>query len=190
MYYAARRRRSTIKNRIVMKQVVLFNYFLKGDLQLYLNKVENKMLVHGRFGTSLLFLPNFFFTSIDKQKINFMFITKQNMMNFLKHFIYTYNSVYKLYFLRMRLRGLGYRIIRIARRLLRFFFAVNHYFYFHIPNNVYIKRRGRELYIISTNKMQLNDIFHHLLHLKKLDLYERTNSFIVKNRILHLKKRK
>jgi hypothetical protein len=173
-----------------MKEVVLFNYLLKNELKLYYNKYENKIIFYGKYGTSILFLPNFFFVNVTIVGLFFLFVNKKSVINFIKHFFYIYNSVFKIFFIRMKLRGLGYRIIRVAKRLYRFFFAVNHYFYFHIPNNIYIKRRARELFIISNNRARLNDIFHHLLYLKKLDLYERTNSFIVKNKILHLKKRK
>jgi hypothetical protein len=38
--------------------------------------------------------------------------------------------------------------------------------------------------------MLLNQLFHHFMLLKKLDLYEKTNSFISKNKIIFIKKRK
>ena len=90
----------------------------------------------------------------------------------------------------MRLKGLGYRMFRINKNMLKFFFAKNHYYYFYIPNYSYIKIRRRNFFVISFNKMLLNQLYHHFMLLKKLDLYEKTNSFISKNKILFIKKRK
>jgi len=82
-------------------------------------------------------------------------------------------------------------MFKINKKLLKFFFfAKNHFYYFNIPLYNYVKIRRRNFFVISFNKMLLNQLFHHFMLLKKLDLYEKTNSFISKNKILFLKKRK
>jgi len=85
---------------------------------------------------------------------------------------------------------LGYRMFKINKKIVKIFFAKNHFYYFNIPLYNYVKIRRRNFFVISFNKMLLNQLFHHFMLLKKLDLYEKTNSFISKNKILFLKKRK
>jgi hypothetical protein len=89
------------------------------------------------------------------------------------------------------LRGLGYRIKRVSRKIYRFFFAFNHFFYLYVPVNVYIWVKKRYMLAISNNKYKLNNLFHHLLLLKNLDfIKKRTDSFIVPKKIVFIKKLK
>ena len=81
-------------------------------------------------------------------------------------------------------------MFKINNYLLKFFFARNHFYYFNIPIYTFIKIRRRNFFVISFNKILLNQLFHHFILLKKLYLYEKTNSFVSKNKILFLKKRK
>jgi len=85
---------------------------------------------------------------------------------------------------------MGYYIKRLSKRLFKIFTAYNHFYYFNAPNNFYIRRRGREFFFLCNNKALLNDLFTHLLHLRKLDLYDKTNSFMTKNKVIFFKKRK
>jgi hypothetical protein len=131
-----------------------------------------------------------FFFSKNKEKNLFLFSSKNKYNNFFNNFLFFFNKFFKFFFFRLRLRGLGYRIKRITKKLYRFFFAFNHYFYFHISKNIFLKHRHRQLIVFSNNLIKLNDIFSHLLLLKKLDFYERNNTFIISRRILFFKKRK
>ena len=119
-----------------------------------------------------------------------LFIKKKIYNNFINNFFLFFNKFYKFFFLKLRLRGLGYRIKKISKKLYRFFFAFNHYFYFHVSKEIFFKHRRRNLIIFSNNLSKLNDIFSHLLMLKKLDFYERNNTFVISKKILFFKKRK
>jgi len=101
-----------------------------------------------------------------------------------------YFFILKFFFFKLRLKGLGYIIKKVTSRFLRFFFAKNHFFHFYVPYVFYIKVRRRNIFIFSYHKVLLNDLFHHFMLLKKIDLYEKTKSFVSINKILFLKKRK
>jgi hypothetical protein len=134
-----------------------------------------------------IYMPSFFFFNNENK---FIFLNKKKYLNILKYLLYFFNKCLKFYFFRLRLRGLGYKLEKFSLKLYRFFFAYNHYFYFHVPKDIFVKNRKRTLIMFSNNLAKINDIFHHLLLLKKLDLYERNNSFIVSKQIKFFKKRK
>lgn len=170
--------------------IKIYKRFLYEDIKFFLINFDN-LLIKGKFGKILINLNLFGFIKIENIfKISFLFINKNLYSNFLKYFFKLYSFILKLYFFRLRLKGLGYRMFKINKNLLKFFFAKNHYYYFNIPSYSYVKIRRRNFFIISFNKMLLNQLFHHFMLLKKLDLYEKTNSFISKNKILFIKKRK
>ena len=173
-----------------MYYINLFKKILYDDIKIFLLNY-NYLLIKGKFGKILINLYLYgFINKNNLNKLNFLFVNKLIYSNFLKYFFKLYNFILKLYFFRLRLKGLGYRMFRINKNMLKFFFAKNHYYYFYIPFYIYVKIRRRNFFIISFNKMLLNQLFHHFMLLKKLDLYEKTNSFVSKNKILFLKKRK
>jgi hypothetical protein len=168
----------------------MYERFLYDEIKFFLINFDN-LLIKGKFGKILINLYLYGFIKIESMfKISFLFVNKILYSNFLKYFLKLYSIFFKLYFFRLRLKGLGYRMFRINKNLLKFFFAKNHYYYFNIPIYSYVKIRRRNFFVISFNKILLNQLFFHFMLLKKLDLYEKTNSFISKNKILFLKKRK
>ena len=170
--------------------IKIYKGFLYEDIKFFLINFDN-LIIKGKFGKIFINLYLYGFIKIESMlKFSFLFVNKVLYSNFLKYFLKLYSIFLKLYFFRLRLKGLGYRMFRINKNLLKFFFAKNHYYYFNIPTYSYVKIRRRNFFIISFNKMLLNQLFHHFMLLKKLDLYEKTNSFISKNKILFVKKRK
>jgi hypothetical protein len=167
------------------------NYYYKVNNTSFKFEKKNDILyLFNKISFLKLFLPTIYFYKQSKSDIHFIYLNKPIFTSILRHIINYFNVAIKFYFFRIRLRGLGYKIKKYATKLYRFFFAYNHYFYFHVPLDVFIKRRRRTLIFFCNNKIKLNDIFSHLLLLKKIDLYERNNTFIVSRQIKFFKKRK
>ena len=179
-----------------MQIVTLFSYFSKLRFNFLLDEIKNQLYVWNKITLFNIFLNNFFFFKNTMNKFNnvgelsFMFTNVSLYKKFVKSFFSFRKKIYKIFYFRLSLRGLGYKIKRITKRFYLFFFAVKHHFYFYIPIDVFIKVRGRRFYILCFNKMKLNNIFSQLLYLKKMDFYERTKSFFLKNKIFFLKKLK
>jgi hypothetical protein len=171
-----------------LKKYNFFRVVNKFNFKFLLNL--NLIYFYTKIGYMKIFMPSFYFIKNNKNSINFVFINKIKYLNILKQFLYYFNKCLKFFFFKIRLRGLGYKVEKFSIKLYRFFFAYNHYFYFHVPKDIFVKNRKRTLIIFSNNLMKINDIFSHLLLLKKLDLYERTNTFVVSRQIKFFKKRK
>jgi hypothetical protein len=166
-----------------MYNLVLFNYYFKSGVKFFFNKELNKILFWNTVGYNILFLNNYYFFNNNFKEKLFLFINKAEYIEFIKNFFSFYNKIFKIFYFKIIIRGLGYKIRKVTKRFFLFFFAVKHYFYFYIPNDIFIKIKGRRFYILCYNKMKLNNIFFQLLYLKKMDFY-------VKNKIFFLKKLK
>src|SRR5436305_1131272 len=111
-------------------------------------------IIKGKFGKMNINLNFYGFIKLENMsKISFLFVNKVIYSSFLKYFFKMYSFILKLYFFRLRLKGLGYRMFKINKNLLKFFFAKNHYYYFNILMYSYVKIRFRNFFIISFNKM-------------------------------------
>jgi hypothetical protein len=153
---------------------------------------NNVLYLNSKFGLIKFNMPNFFFyKSVNDNYIKFIFSDYHKYNMVFRQIKNEFISYSKVYFFKLKLRGLGYKITSfVNRRLIRFFFAYNHFFYLHVPNRVFFLRLKRKFVFFSNNLAMLNDLFVNLLRLKKMDFYERANTFIVPNKILYIKKRK
>jgi len=153
--------------------------------------LNNTLIIKTKLGYKNFFLPNFFFYKKIENGLRFIFddYYKYNMvLRQLKNIIF--NST-RIYFFKLKLRGLGYKVYTyVGRRIVRFFFAFNHFYYLHVPNGIFFKKLKRKFFFFSNNLSILNDLFLKILKLKKMDFYERANTFIVPKKILYIKKRK
>ena len=173
-----------------MKKKNIFFLNSGEKINYYYSKNDNLLFLQKNLSYGKLRLPSFFFVLKKEKKIIFLFTMFKFMKTMLNLILSYYKKSFKFFFFRLRLRGLGYKIKKFAKKFYRFFFGINHYFYLNVPYDIVVKRRRRTLLVFSLNLQKLNDFFTHLLLVKKLDLYERANSFIVAKKILFLKKRK
>lgn len=172
------------------RNYLLFKMFLDSEFKWYYTRSYNKVLIKGSVGVASAFLPSFFFFKPYKRTLCFLFTSKAFFTSFVKHFMVMHNSISKLFYFKVKLRGLGYRIRKLSKHFLRFFFARNHYYYFNMPQGLFVKQKIKTLLVVASDKAKLNNVFSQLLILKKMDMYDKTNSFLVKNKIFFLKKRK
>ena len=166
-----------IKKKIVnlsQKFDIFFSYkksllFFKGALGVATIKLPSYFFFKNGFGViSLLFLNNFFFTS------------------FFSQFLLNYKKMFLFNFVKLRIKGLGYRIKKICSSLFRFFFGSTNFFYFHVPSNVLVKFKKRRLILVSNDLATLKTILAQLLLLKKLSVY-RVRGLIYPRQIVTLK---
>lgn len=79
----------------------------------------------------------------------------------------------RIFFLKFRMRGLGYRFRRITSSLFRFYFTKTNYIYFHCPSSIYLFSRKRKIILLSSNKHLLHLVFSHILRLHKSGPYNK-----------------
>lgn len=156
---------------------------------LVLLKNSNKFVVNNQSGSLFFYCPHYFFVSNCSKgphSLKLLFRSKESVKTFLKHLFFLVKCLNKVFFVKLKVRGLGYRFKRISSNLYRFYFTRTNYIYLHRPKDVIIKSRKRRIILLSYNVQQLHMIFNHLLLLHKVGPYNR-RGFTYPRRIIKLK---
>ena len=174
-----------------MLKVVKYKYAYDLDTVKGIHYSNNILYVNTRFGPRKFHMPNYFFFKNEENGVKFIFNDYNKYNLFFRQLIRIFARSFRIFFFKLKLRGLGYKVISsVRRKIIRFFFAYNHFFYLHVPKNIFFKKIKRKFFFYSNDLPILNDVFAKLLKIKKMDFYERANTFIVPRKILYIKKRK
>lgn len=130
-------------------------------------------------GSRFFFLkiPSIYFYKLKNNNISFIFSNYFYFISFFKHILQFYNKLSSFYYLRLKLKGLGYRIIHISKYLIKMFFNRSNFFYIHLPNTVLFKYKMRRLFFLSTKQVDLKLLMINLLLLKKYIIYRLSGLF-------------
>jgi len=111
---------------------------------------NNVLYFFTTFGPEKFHMPNFFFIKHHGQKKISIILDNYNKYNMVfRQIVRIFSRSYRVYFFKLKLRGLGYKLwARINRRIIKFFFAYNHFFYLYIPKNIFFRRIKRKFFFI------------------------------------------
>lgn len=118
--------------------------------------------------------------------LSFMFTSKSIFSGFLKNLLNSLNSLSYIFFFKLHLKGLGYRIRRISKNLYKFFFIYTNFFYLHLPSSVLLKIKRRRLVFFGFNLNVLRTVLVNLLLLNKMFVYT-IRGFLFPRQIILLK---
>lgn len=149
-------------------------YRLSKFFNIYFSYKKSLLFLKGFYGIIILKLPSYYFYNnnfINTEEFSFIFLKRFFFLSLVKLFFVFYNRLLKVYCIRLRIRGLGYRIRKISSNLYYFFFNYTNMFYLHIPNNVLIKWYKKRIILLSNDFFILKLLFSHILLLKKVGPY-------------------
>ena len=89
-----------------------------------------------------------------------------------------------MFFVRLKVRGLGYRIRTVSKNLIRFFLGTTNYLFFHVPKDVLARAKRRRLLLVCNNYSNLRLFYVNLLLLKKLIPYQLRGIFFPRQLII------
>ena len=160
------------------KLIYNFNYFL--DLS------YSKIVINLNTRYFLFKLPFLFFYKQNKEFSNFIFLSRFHYKTFIKHLFNFYDKLFNFYYFNLKLKGLGYRVFRISKFLIKIFLNRSNFFYMHISSKVLLKYRTRRFFFISTDLGTLKVLVINLLLLKEFIIY-RVNGIYYPRQILLIK---
>lgn len=168
-------------------------YKLSKLSNIYILKKNSILFFWCKNNMIILKLPKYYFYkyNVYKNNIYFLFLNKFDYINFIKLFFVNYNNIlsYKIYRVKLLIKGLGYRIRKITNNLYYFFFNYTNMFYLNIPNDILIKWYKKRIIILSNNLQSLKLLFINILLLKKLGPY-RLIGFKYPKQIILLRRKK
>lgn len=122
--------------------------FIK-SLELYFFQKNNLLVyIYLNVYVILKLFSNIYF-KIDKYSFSLIFFDCSNYFAFLKNILFNYNRFFFIYFFRLNLKGLGYRVVKICKNLYKFYFIMSNYYYLHLPLSVLLKYKSRKLFFYS-----------------------------------------
>lgn len=144
---------------------------LSNNFDLFFSLKSSLLFIKGTLGLLIIKLPSLFFILMKDYSISFLFLNRFFFISVFKHFSYLYRRLFFFNYVKLKIRGLGYRIKKVCSSLFYFFFGHTNFFYFHVPQNVIVRSRKRKLILLSNNLFVLKLLLAHLLLLKKLSVY-------------------
>lgn len=130
----------------------------------------------------ILRLPSCYFFRQQMEGFSFLFYSS-SYFNFFFHGLRRQLHLF-FYFLKLKVRGLGYRIRKLASSLLQFFIGTTNFLFFHVPDGLLALPRRRRLFLLALDRSILHLVFSHLLLLKQLIPYKLRGLFFPKQVIL------
>lgn len=146
------------------------------NLQFYFNPFLNILYWFLKFNTNFYYIysqiiENNFIKFITENYFSLLFLKSNFYYNFFRKFIVNLKSNLILYFIKLKLRGLGFRAIKIGKNILRFYFIMVNFFYIHIPKEIILKIKKRKLFFLSLNLQKLKVFMKGINLLKKIIVY-------------------
>src|SRR5947209_6726076 len=106
---------------------VYFKYYLCNKVF----KITTVSTPGNRIYCTLIYkLPSYYFYSLKNNYIKLLFLKKFFYISFVKHFFMLLKKISYIFSVRLRVKGLGYRIRKISNYLYYFFFNYTNMFYF------------------------------------------------------------
>jgi hypothetical protein len=125
--------------------VIIKRYNFNKYYNFYFSYSHSCLFVQHFLGTAYFFLPSYFFYSQSLQYCKFLFINYKFFQQFFTHFV-TMMGRYSIYFIKIRIRGLGYRLRSICDTCHYFFFNYTIIFFFLIHYQLLLKLIKKECY--------------------------------------------
>jgi len=160
------------------KLISNFNYFLNLSYSTIMIILNSRYFVFK--------LPFLFFYKKSNDSSNFIFLSKFHYKTFIKHLFNFYDKLSSFYYFNLKLKGLGYRVFRISKFLIKIFLNRSNFFYMHISSKVLLKYRTRRFFFISSDLGTLKVLIINLLLLKEFIIY-RVNGIYYPRQILLIK---
>jgi hypothetical protein len=128
---------------------VLRKYFLKNIVDLFFDFFNNIFFLRTQTGFFFFKLPCYFFF----YNKSFFFYEKKLLTSFVAQISFVLRFFFSFFFVRFKIRGLGYRIKHITNNIIRFFIGTTNFFYFLAPFSIFLRARRRRLVLISMIKI-------------------------------------
>lgn len=163
---------------------ISYNYFFGKNFNIYFLLKNNYIILINKSRFFFIKLPYIYFYKNIENFYSFIFLNKFHYITFFRHISHFYNKLCSFYYLRLKLKGLGYRIIHISTFLVKIFFNRSNFFYVHLPKSILFRYKIRRLFFLSTKLTDIRILLINLLLLKKYIVYRLSGLFYPRQIIL------
>lgn len=166
-----------------MKKLLNSFYFGK-NFKIFILIKQNFIILKKQSRFFFLKLPSIYFYKLKSTIFSLCLINYFHYISFFKHVIQLYNKLSSFYYLRLKLKGLGYRIVHLSKSIIKIFFNRSNFFYIHLSNTILFRYKIRRLFFLSTKLNDLRLLMINFLYLKKYIIYRLSGVFYPRQIIL------
>ena len=166
-----------------MKKLLNSFYFGK-NFKIFILIKQNFIILKKQSRFFFLKLPSIYFYKLKSTIFSLFLINYFHYITFFKHVIQLYNKLSSFYYLRLKLKGLGYRIVHLSKSIIKIFFNRSNFFYIHLSNTILFRYKIRRLFFLSTKLNDLRLLMINFLYLKKYIIYRLSGVFYPRQIIL------
>src|ERR1700743_137614 len=148
-------------------KIINYSFFFRKNLKIIFILKQNYIILKKESRFFILKIPYIYFYKLENKIKSFFFYNYFCYISFFKHIMQLYKKLSSFYYLRLKLKGLGYRIMHISKFLVKIFFNRSNYFYMHIPKTILFRYKIRRLFFLSIKLVDLRNLIINLLLLKK-----------------------
>jgi hypothetical protein len=124
-----------LKNKIIVK-----NYNIKKNIELFFSEKKSLLYIKGLYYYIVIKIPNYYYFFFkNNNNLSIIYNKKILLSSFIRNINLLYNKLVFLYSIRLKLRGLGFKIRKVSKNLYYFFFNYINMYYIYIPKNLLIK---------------------------------------------------
>lgn len=166
--------------------LIIKRFVLNKNFSIYFSVKHSCLFMKHILGISYFFLPSYFFWKTNLKAFQLIFINLRFFKSFFINLKLCFHT-YLIYFLKLKIRGLGYRLRSITDNCHYFFFNYTNYYYFFNPKSLIVKTYKKRMLLLSFNWWMLKVVLSHILLLRKMGPYTLHGLRLVKQ-IVFLKK--
>lgn len=156
---------------LIYKKIVKY-YILKKQLNLYFSNKNAYIYLKNRIGLIKLKLPSIFYYYKNLTLTKLSLFNNQNFKSLINNLFNSYKKLNLIYFIKLKIKGLGYRFRKLSTNFYYFFFNYTNMYYINLPKNIIIKWYKKRLILVSFDFNLIKLIMSTIIILKKLGPYQ------------------
>jgi len=144
---------------------------LQTNLNLMLLPNKSVLCVYTAVSLKFLYMPSYYMYFIKNNKIHILLFKKSSAYSIFSTIKHLLNKFTCIYMIRLRLKGLGYRISTVSDHMYSFCFNSINYIYMFLPLQIFMRVYKKRFIIISKDWHLLKLVLVKLLGLKRMGPY-------------------
>jgi hypothetical protein len=123
----------------LINKTIIKNYNFEKNIKFFFSNKDSYIYIKGLYNIFVLKLYKYYYYIIKDKNIILLYNNKNKFLSFIKNLILLYNKITLIYTVRLKLRGLGFKIRKVSKNLYYLFFNYINMYYIYIPKNLLIK---------------------------------------------------
>jgi hypothetical protein len=134
-------------NKFISKRL----HYLPSTVRVYYSPNRSMLFLYKTGMIVSFLLPSLYFGRVFENKYDFLFANHNYYKSFLTHCLNTFNKLFLFFSVKIKIRGLGFRMRELGPNSIYFFFNHTNFFHSLAPNKILLKVYKKRLLVLSSD---------------------------------------